>query len=188
MTGLFLDQASMAGKWLQLLREIAPSLKRVALLWDPNTGQFQLDAAKSAAHALGMNVLVLELDRAERIEPALASLGTEPATGVLLLGSPLLVNPPHPFADAALKFKLPSVSLFKPIAQAGGLMTYGANQETYFPRSIDMAHAILNGANPGAMPIERPNRFEFVINFKTAKALGLTVPQTLQVAADEVIE
>ena len=129
------------------------------------------------------------MDRPERIEPALATLGTEPATGVILLGSPVLVNPPRLFADAALKFKLPSVSFFKPIAQAGGLVTYGANQETYFPRSIDMAHAILNGANPGAMPIERPNRFELVINFRTAKALGLNVPpDAASRRADEVIE
>jgi putative ABC transport system substrate-binding protein len=83
---------------------------------------------------------------------------------------------------------VPTVSFYKPIAKAGGLMTYGANQETYFPRAISMAHEILNGAKPGDIPVERPTRFELEINLKTAKALGLTVPVTLQVADDEVIE
>jgi putative tryptophan/tyrosine transport system substrate-binding protein len=188
MTGLFLDQASLAGKWLAMLREIAPHLRRVALMWDPNTGSDQLDAAKSAARALGIDALVLEVNRCEGIEAALATLGTESTTGVMLLGSPVLINPPHYFADAALKFKLPTVSFFKPIAKAGGLMTYGANEETYFPRSIVMAQEILNGAKPSNMPIERPDHYELIINLKTAKALGLNVPQTLQVMADEVIE
>jgi putative ABC transport system substrate-binding protein len=188
MTGLFLDQASLAGKWLAMLREIVPHLKRVALVWDPNTGSDQLDAAKSAARALGIDALVLEVSRSEGIEAALATLGTESTTGVMLLGSPILVNPPHYFAEAALKFKLPTISFFKPIAKAGGLMTYGANEETYFPRSIVMAQEILNGARPRDMPIERPDHYELIINLKTAKTLGLNVPQTLQVMADEVIE
>jgi ABC-type uncharacterized transport system substrate-binding protein len=188
ITGCFLDQASMAGKWLELLLEVEPRLKRVALAWDPNTGSDQLDAAKNAARALGLNTLVLEVSRPEGFQPALATLGTEPGTGVVLLGSPVLVNPPHHFADAALKLKLPTVSFFKPIAKAGGLMTYGVQQETYFPRALSMAHEILNGAKPGDIPVERPNHYELVINLKTAKALGLTIPLTLQVAADEVIE
>jgi putative ABC transport system substrate-binding protein len=190
MTGLFLDQASLAGKWVAMLREIVPHLKRVALVWDPNTGSDQLDASKNAARAVGIDALVLEVSRSEGIEAAFATLGTESesTTGVMLLGSPILVNPPHYFADAALKFKLPSISYFKPIAKAGGLMTYGANQETYFPRSIVMADQILNGAKPSDMPIERPDHYELIINLKTAKTLGLNVPQTLQVMADEVIE
>jgi putative ABC transport system substrate-binding protein len=188
MTGLFLDQASLAGKWLAMLREIVPHLKRVALVWDPNTGSDQLDAAKSAARALGIDAVVLEVSRSEGIEAALATLGTESTTGVMLLGSPILVNPPHYFAEAALKFRLLTISFFKPIAKAGGLMTYGANEETYFPRSIVMAQEILNGAKPRDMPIERPDHYELIINLKTAKTLGLNVPQTLQVMADEVIE
>jgi putative ABC transport system substrate-binding protein len=188
MTGLFLDQSSLAGKWLELLREIDPRLKRVALAWDPSTGSDQLDAAKSAAHTFGIDALVLEVAHPESFPEALATLGREPGTGVLLLGSPVLVNPPHHFADAALNLKIPTVSFFKPIAEAGGLVTYGANLQVYFPRAISMAHEILNGAKPADMPVERPTHYELVINLKTARALGLTVPLTLQVAADEVIE
>jgi putative tryptophan/tyrosine transport system substrate-binding protein len=118
-----------------------------------------------------------------------SSLGNETSSGVVLLGSPTLASPPHHlFADAALSFKLPTVSFFKPIAKAGGLMTYGAVVETYFPRAISMAHNILNGAKPGEMPIEGPDHYELLINMRTAKALGLTVPPALLVAADEVIE
>src|SRR5437879_479634 len=161
-TRTVLDQASLAGKWLELLREVEPRLKRVALAWDPNTGSDQIDAAKTAARALGIDTLVLEVGRPEGFQAAFATLGTEPATGVTLLGSPILVNPPHHFADAALKFKLPTVSFHKPIAKVGGLMTYGANGEAYYPRAISMAHEILSGAKPGDMPVERPDRYELV--------------------------
>jgi putative ABC transport system substrate-binding protein len=106
----------------------------------------------------------------------------------MLLGSPILVNPPNRFADAALKFKFPSVSFFKPITKAGGLMSFGANLETYYPRVVSLADEILKGAKPGSLPAETPNHYELVINMKTARALGLTVPLTLQVAAEEVIE
>ena len=188
ITGLFQDQASLTGKWLELLREVTPHLKRVAIVWDPTSTSDQLEAAQAAARALGLDTIVIEVRRVEEHEAALKTLSTKDATGVMLLGSPILVNPPHYFADASLKFKLPTVSFSKPIPKAGGLMSYGTNQETFFPRAITMAHEILNGAKPGDIPAERPTRYELVINLKTAMAFGLTLPQTLQVAADEVIE
>jgi putative tryptophan/tyrosine transport system substrate-binding protein len=164
-------------------------LKRVALAWDPTTGSDQLEAAQTAARAFGLESLVLRVNRLEEFQAAFATLGNETSSGVVLLGSPTLASPPHHlFADAALSFKLPTVSFFKPIAKAGGLMTYGAVVETYFPRAISMAHNILNGAKPGEMPIEGPDHYELLINMRTAKALGLTVPPALLVAADEVIE
>src|SRR6516162_3774628 len=147
-----------------------------------------MEAANIAAHALGIDTIVLKVERPQQFETVLTGLGNESATGVILLGSPLLVIPPHFFADAALKLKLPTVTFYKPIARAGGLMTYGANLEAYFPRAITMADEILKGAKPGNIPVERPTRYQLVINLKTAKALGLTVPVTLQVSADEVIE
>lgn len=188
LTGLFLDQASLTGKWLELLREVEPGLKRVALAWDPATRPDQLETAQTAARALGIESFMLRVSRPEEFEAAFAALGNETATGVVLLGSPTLTSNAHLFADAALKFKLPTVSFFKPIAKAGGLMTYGPVFETYFPRAISMAHEILNGAKPGEMPIERPDHYELVINMRTVKALGLAVPPALLVAADEAIE
>ena len=188
LTGLFLDQTSLTGKWLELLREVEPGLKRVALAWDPATRPDQLEAAQTAARALGIESLTLKVSRPEEFEAAFATLGNETATGVVLLGSPTLTARPHLFADAALKFKFPTVSFFKPVARAGGLMTYGPALEAYFPRAISMAHAILNGAKPGEMPIEGPDHYELVINMRTVKALGLAVPPALLVAADEAIE
>lgn len=188
LTGLFLDQASLTGKWLELLREVEPGLKRVALAWDPATRPDQLEAAESGARALGIETLVLKVNRPEEFEAAFASFGNGTATGVVLLGSPILTASPHLFANAALKFKLPTVTFYKPIVRAGGLMSYGPALETYFPRAITMAHKILNGSKPAEMPIERPDRYELVVNMRTAKTLGLTVPITLQAAIDEVIE
>jgi putative ABC transport system substrate-binding protein len=188
LTGLFLDQASLTGKWLELLREVEPGLKRVALAWDPTTRPDQLEAAQSAAHAFGIEGVTLRVSRPEEFEGAFAALGSGTPTGVVLLGSPTLTASAHLFAGAAIKYKLPTVCFFKPISKAGGLMTYGPVLEAYFPRAISMAHKILNGSKPNEMPIEGPDRYELVVNMKTAKALGLTVPATLLAATDELIE
>jgi hypothetical protein len=132
--------------------------------------------------------LVLEVRKSEGHDAALATLGADPPTAAMLLGSPILVNPPHRFANAALRFKLPTVSFFKPIAKAGGLMRYGANLGAYYPHAVFMADAIVKGAKPGDVPAQRPDHYELVINLKTAKALGLELPPTLLAPADEVIE
>jgi putative tryptophan/tyrosine transport system substrate-binding protein len=140
VTGLFLDQATLAGKWVGLLKEALPGLKRITLVWDPTTGSDQLDAAKAAARSEGVETKsILEVRKSEDLEAALAMLKGQTGTGIIQLGSPILVNPPNRFAEAALRAKLPSVSFFKPIAKAGGLMTYGANLKTYYPRAILMA-------------------------------------------------
>lgn len=188
LTGLFLDQASLTGKWLELLRQVKPGLKNVGLAWDPSTRSDQLEAAQNAARAIGVESLVLKVNRPEEFQAAFGTLGNEAATGVVLLGSPTLTANAHLFSDAALKFKLPTICFFKAVSRAGGLMTYGPALEAYFPRAISMAHKILNGAKPSDMPIERPDRYELVINMKTAKALGLEIPTSMLGTADEVLE
>jgi len=188
MTGLFLDQASLTGKWLELLREVKPGLKRVAFAWDPNTRPDQLETAQSAARALGMESVVLEVNRPEEFQAAFATLGKETATGVVLLGSPTLTANRDPFANAALQFRLPTVTFYKPMAKSGALISYGPTVEIYFPRAISMAQKIVNGSKPSEMPIERPDRYELVINMKTAKALGLEIPASMLGTADEVLE
>ena len=189
LTGLFLDQASLSGKWLALLKEVEPGLKRVALAWDPNTRSDQLEAAQTGARALGIESLVLRINRPEEFEATFASLGNGPATGVLLLGSPTLTaDRGRLFVNAALKFKLPTITFFTPVAKSGGLMAYGPAIQIYWPRAISMAHKILSGTKPSEMPIERPDRYELVINMKTAKALGLEIPASMLGTADEVIE
>jgi len=188
VTGLFMDQASLTGKWFELLREIAPSIERIALVWDPNTGPDQLDAAKAAAFRIGIETLVLEVRSTEGYEAAFKSLGSERRTGIVQLGSPALVNPPARFGDVALKYGLPTISFQKNLAMAGTLMAYGPDLESYFPRAVILADKILKGAKPSELPIERPDRFQLIINRKTAKALAVTIPPSLLARADEIID
>lgn len=188
VTGLFQDQASLTGKWFELLRDVHVAMKRIALVWDPATGSDQLDAALTIARSFQLETVVLKVSKSQDIAEALARLEPEPPSGAILLGSPILVNPPHHFADAAIQCRLPSVSFFKPIAEAGGLMSWGANLQVWYPRSIYMAHQIVNGAKPSDIPAERPNHYELAINLQTAKALNLSIPPSLLARADEVIE
>jgi putative tryptophan/tyrosine transport system substrate-binding protein len=188
VTGLFMDQSSLAGKWIELLREAVPQIETIALVWDPNTGRDQLDAAMDVARVKGIEVLVLEVRTREGHEEAFRSLGIEHRTGVVQLGSPNLSAFPASLADAALKYRLPTISFWKPHAKAGALMSYGPNLEAYFPRAVILADKILKGEKPGDLPIERPDKFELVINIKTAKALGITLPPSIMIRADEVIE
>ena len=185
VTGLFMDQPALAGKWIELLREAAPTIKRVALLWDPGTGRDQLEIGQAGARAKGLETVVIEFSAVTNFDDALRGLGRQ-RTGVVVLTSPNF--PRGNFAAAAQKHRLPSISFQANQAQAGVLMSYGPNREAYFPRVVVIADKILKGEKPGDIPIEQPNKFEFVINLKTAKVIGLTIPQSLLSRADEVIQ
>jgi putative tryptophan/tyrosine transport system substrate-binding protein len=188
VTGLFLDQPSLAGKWLELLKDAAPSIERIALVWEPTSGSDQLDAAKAAASAIRIEVVVLEVRTTEGYEEAFRSLAGQRRTGIVQLGSPALTMPAARLGDAALKYGVPTISFYTPHARASALLSYGPNLEVYFPRAATLADKIIKGAKPGDLPIEQPTKFELVINLKTAKALGITVPPSLLARADEVIE
>jgi len=189
LTGLFMDQSSLAGKWIGLLRDAAPQIERIALVWDPDSAPDQLEAAKAAASTLRIEPLVVEVRRPEEFEGAFESLGNERRTGVVLLSSPTLIAPPRArFGNAALKYRLPTVTFLKAVAEAGALMAYGPDVQAYYPRAVILADKILKGEKASDLPIERPDKFELVINAKTAKALGLAIPPTLLALADEVIE
>src|SRR5262245_21908142 len=190
-TGFFLDQSSLAGKGLQLLREAVPSIERVALIWEPNSGTDQRDAAMAAASAMGLEPFVLEMRTSDGYEAAfqkLAIMGSQPKTGIIQLASPVLISPYPRLGEESLKHRLPTMSFFKPQAKAGALMSYGPNLEAYYPRAAILADRILKGAKPAELPIEQPDRFELVINLKTAKALGIEIPPSLLALADELIE
>ncbi len=186
VTGLFMDQPSLAGKWIELLREAAPNIERVALLWDPGTGRDQLEIGQAAARAKGLDTVVMEFSAVTDFDDALGGLGRRQRTGIVVLTSPRF--PREIFAAAAQKYRLPSIAFQANQAHAGVLMSYGLNREVYFPRAVVLADKILKGEKPGDIPIEQPNKFEFVINLKTAKALGLTIPQSLLSRADQVIQ
>jgi putative ABC transport system substrate-binding protein len=185
VTGLFVDQPSITGKWVELLREAVPRLERVALISEAEGATDQQEAAAAAARALGLTPVILEVRNAD-YDRALAGLDRGSRTGVVRLSGPgfQAAN----FAGAAVRRGLPTISFLKNYARAGLLMTYGPSQEAYFPRAVVLADRILRGAKPGDLPIEQPTTFEFVINLKTAKALDLTIPPTLLARADEVIE
>lgn len=187
ITGLFLDLADLAGKWLQLLKEAAPGIRRVGLMWDSTTGPGQLTAAKAAAQGLGIDLHVMEFRSTGDLDPALRDGVSAHSKAVVLLSSPLISTASIQIAEFMVKNRLPAISPFRRFADAGGLMSYGPNFDDYRRRAASYVDRILKGAKPGDLPIERPAKYELVINSKTAKVLGLTFPQSLVLRADEVI-
>ncbi|MEO7852673.1 MAG: ABC transporter substrate-binding protein, partial [Rubrivivax sp.] len=148
VTGLFLDQPALAGKWIELLREAAPDLERVALLWDRSTGADQLEVAKAAGRRTGLGVVVLELNTITSFDQALSSLAGRPRTGIVPMSSAGFIVSAEPFAVAAQKYRLPSIGFLSIYARAGMLMSYGPIQHLYFPRAVAFADKILKGAKP----------------------------------------
>ena len=187
VTGLFMDQPALAGKWLELLRAAAPDITRVVLLWDPGTGRDQLEVAQAAAQGKRLETVVIEFGAVTNFDDALRSFGSQQRTGVVVLSSPNFTFRKGQFGSATQKYRLPTIAYLKNDS-ADVLMTYGPNRDIYFPRAVVMADKILRGEKPGDLPIEGPDHFELVINLKIARALGLTIPNTLRVRADEVIE
>jgi putative ABC transport system substrate-binding protein len=188
ITGLFLDLPSLTGKWLQLLREAAPAVRRVGLLWDSTSGSSQLAAAKAAAQRLGIDLQILEVHGPADFAEALRAGMKSGATAVAMLSSPIVSNASGQLADITMKGRLPAISPFRSFPDAGGLMSYGPSLPDFFRRGAVYVDKILKGAKPANLPIEQPTKFESVINLRTAKALGLTIPQSLLLRADEVIQ
>jgi len=188
VTGLFLDLPSLATKWIELMREAVPGLVRVAFAWQPSTGHSQLNVALSAAKAMGIEAVVLEIGPSGNFAADVSRLAGRKPTGIVQLTLPGFLPAAPSFAAAAQQFGLPTISWGRVIAKAGFLMSYGPSQEAYFPRAVDIADRILGGEKAAHIPIEGASRFEFVINLKTAKALDIMILPTLLARADEVIE
>ena len=186
VTGLFLDLPGLTGKWLELIREVVPSAQRVAVLWDPSTGADQLRAIQAAAQGFGMELQIL---RAERDYDRILTLALKGRPEALVqLSSPLIQQAGNRVAAFTLKNRLPAISMFRAFADAGGLMAYGPDLGVFFRRTAIYVDRILKGATPADLPIERPTRYEFVINSRTAKTLSLTLPPSLLLRADDVIQ
>ena len=186
VTGLFMDQPALVGKWIDLVREVAPAIERLALLWDPGTGRDQLESGQAAARAKGLQTEVIEYGVATNLDDALRGLANKRPTGIVVLTSPNFSQSKLP--PIAQKYRLPAIAFQANHAHAGVLMSYGPKREEYFPRAVILADKILKGERAGELPIEGADRFELVINLKTARALGITVPQSLLLRADEVIQ
>ena len=186
VTGAFLDAPGIAAKWLELLKTIIPGLSRVAIVWDPAPGQVHLQAVRNAARSLGVEVQVLEVHKLEDIEKGFASL-RERAQAVILLPSPMMYANNENIAAVAMKRRMPAIAIWREFTEAGGAFSYGPYQPEYLERSATLVASILGGSKPGDLPIERPSKFEFILNLKSIKALGLTIPDSILLRADEVI-
>jgi putative ABC transport system substrate-binding protein len=177
-------------KRLDLLKETLPNLKRVGVLWYPDfaPNRNRLTSMTEAALTLGLTLVPAEARGLDTLEPAFATMVRERAQAFVVLSEPVLANYRGQIAVMAVKDRLPSISTTREYAQAGLLLTYGANLPDQFRRSAALIDKIFKGARPGDLPIEQPTKFELVVNLKTAKVLGVVVPPSLLLRADEVIE
>jgi putative ABC transport system substrate-binding protein len=188
ITGVFLDFPDFSAKCLQLLIESVPALAGVGVLWDPTTGSQQLDEVKRAAQGLSVRVEVFEARRVADVADAFYDLDTSRIQGVVVLSSPLFGGNPQMVADLAIKRNVPTISLFPDIAREGGLLAYGPDIQGLYRQAGAMARKVLDGAKPAETPAERPTRFQLVANLRTAKRLGITLPTSILLRADETIE
>ena len=188
LTGFFLDQPEVSGKLLQFLKESVPGLRKVAALWDETIDHAQRDATEGAARAAGLALKLFGVRRAEDLTGAFGAAARERANGLVVLTSPLLSLNRARIAELALRHRLPGITLFTNFPAFGLLMAYGPNQPDAFRSASHYVARILKGARPADLPVQRPEKFELVINLKSAKTLGLTIPPSLLQRADQVIE
>ncbi len=190
LTGLSTMAPELVGKQLEMLKEIVPRVSRVGLLWNPaNAGNApQLREGEVAARALGVRLQPLEARDSKEIDSAFAAMTRGRAGAVIVLVDVVLIDHRTRIADLAAKRRLPAVYGLREHAEAGGLMAYGPNIADMFRRAATYVDKILKGAKPADLPVEQPTRFELVINMKAAKALGITIPQSILIRADQVIQ
>jgi putative ABC transport system substrate-binding protein len=180
----------IGGKRLELLQELIPGNKVVAVLMNPSTPftLLALKEVKTAAEAERIRLEVLEARTPDQVSGRFEAAIKAGARGLLVLEDPLMYDLRRQISDLAAKFRLPAVYTYRDYAQAGGLMSYGTDRRQIYRRAAEYVDKILKGAKPADLPVEQPTKFEFVINLKTAKALGLTIPPSLLARADQVIE
>jgi len=191
LTGFINNEATLGGKFLELLKEAAPRLTRVAAMFNPETspgnGTYQLDSFLAATRALAIEPVVVRVHNDAEIEDAITSMGHEGAGLVLITDSFMSVHRATIIA-AAIRNKAPAIFELAAFAREGGLLSYGVNAVDLFRRSAGYVDRILRGAKPADLPVQVPTAYELIVNLKTAKALGLDVPASMQQLADEVIE
>ncbi len=193
VTGLSNVHPDLVGKRLELLTQAVPRVSRVAVLWHPGgsderANRDMLKAADVAARALGVRLQVVEARGSEDLDRAFSDMTSARADGLTVLASTMFLRERRRLVDLAAKNRLPAVYTWREAVDAGGLMAYGANLADLFRRAASYADKILKGAKPADLPVEEPTKFDLIINLKTAKALGLTIPQSLLLRADKVIE
>jgi putative ABC transport system substrate-binding protein len=190
ITGLSNLSPALIGKQLEFLKDVLPTVSRVAVLWNPaNTGHpLMLHEADVAAQALGLQLQRLEAGDPDALASAFAALTNAPAGALLVLGDVMFLQNRRRLAELAATSRLPTIHDTREYVEAGGLLGYGLSILDQWRRAATYVDKILQGAKPGDLPVEQPMKFELVLNLKTAKALGITFPPTLLVLADEVIQ
>jgi putative tryptophan/tyrosine transport system substrate-binding protein len=188
VTGLFLDLSELSGKHLQILKEIIPGTSRVAVLGDPDINAPQIRELQRIAQSLSMRTQIAGMRNAAALDDAFNTAANWHADALIVLSNPLTLAYRTRIAEVAAKARLPTIYLYRPHVTAGGLLSYGPDLPDMFRRCGGYVGRILGGTKPADLPIERPARFEMVVNLKVAKALGIAVPEIILARADEVIE
>ena len=190
VTGFTIFEHSFAGKWLEMLKEVVPTMTRVAVVQNPDHPAWNayVRAVREVASRMNVEVTPMPASSASEVEIGLAAFGRTPNGGVILLPSPLVTTNRDMIAALALQQRLPSIYVTREYPQSGGLMSYGIDNTEPFRQAPTYVNRILKGAKPGDLPVQAATSFKMVINLKTAKALGISVPATMLGRADEVIE
>jgi putative ABC transport system substrate-binding protein len=191
ITGFADFEASLGGRWLELLSEIAPGLKRAAILFNPDTtptASSFMSSFETAARSLKVVTITAPVHSDAEIETAIVALGREPSSGLMVMPDEFIGVHRASIILTAARNNVPAVYSLSEAARDGGLLSYGVDRVDTFRRAASYVDRILRGAKPSDLPVQFPTKFEMVVNLKTAKALGLTVPQSLLLRADEVIE
>jgi putative tryptophan/tyrosine transport system substrate-binding protein len=189
ITGFAFYEASLGGKWLELLSEIAPGLKQVAVMFNPDTSSaINVPSFEAAARSLKVVPIIAPVHSDAEIETAIVALGREPGGGLIVIPDTFTVEHCASVILAAARNNVPTVYNWSVFARNGGLLSYGPDPVDDFRRAAAYVDRILRGAKPADLPVQLPTKFEMVVNLKTAKALGIAVPQSILLRADEVIE
>jgi putative ABC transport system substrate-binding protein len=189
-TGFATFEATLGGKWLELLSEIAPGLKRAGIIFNPdNSGaSLYMPSFETAARSLKVEPIHAPVHSDAEIETAIRELGSEPGGGLVVMPSPWMPLHRVPIISSAARNNVPAVYWQSNFAREGGLLSYGGDPADLFRRAASYVDRILRGAKPGDLPVQFPTKYEMAVNLKTAKALGITVPPSIRLLADEVIE
>jgi putative ABC transport system substrate-binding protein len=190
ITGFAEWEASLAGKWLELLSEIAPGLKRAAIMFNPDTTPVSvyMPSIETAARSFKVVPIPAPVHSDAEIETAIAALGREPGGGLVVMPDAFMMNHRASIISAAARSNVPTVYYRSDFARDGGLLSYGVDLVDTNRRAATYVDRILRGAKPAELPVQFPTKFEMVVNLKTAKALGLAVPPSILLRADEMIE
>jgi putative ABC transport system substrate-binding protein len=188
VTGIWMDQPEIAGKQIQFLRELMPSLDRLGVVWDDRIGQAQFSELQAIGRATGITLLSAVVHHTAKLDDAVKRLVAQRPQAIVVLTAPVVFLGLRRIAELAAQSRLPSISPFSPYPASGGLMAYGPDFPALWRQLGGYVDRVLRGMPPGQLPVERPSKFTLIVNLKTAKSIGVVLPESLVYLADEVIQ